>query len=153
MKTDEGRVPVSRPHGCSFPASNAEHDIRKHIVKKHYIKGIIGLAAQHLLWHRHSGFHHHRQEEQGQSWQDLLHRRKGWLQEGRSEEPSARTSSARGCGMHSLSTTIADWWDGTKLRATTTIRTFQIHTAKRHRDSSMTSRPSAWRDFLPMMWT
>lgn len=42
MKTDEGRGACILPHGVLF-RGNAEYDIRKHIVKKHYIKGIIGL--------------------------------------------------------------------------------------------------------------
>lgn len=42
MKTDEGRGACILPHGVLF-RGNAEYDIRKRIVKKHYIKGIIGL--------------------------------------------------------------------------------------------------------------
>ena len=42
MKTDEGRGACILPHGVLF-RGNAEYDIRKHIVKRHYIKGIIGL--------------------------------------------------------------------------------------------------------------
>lgn len=42
MKADEGRGACILPHGVLF-RGNAEFDIRKHIVKKHYIKGIIGL--------------------------------------------------------------------------------------------------------------
>lgn len=42
MKTDEGRGACILPHGVLF-RGNAEYDIRKHIVKKQYIKGIIGL--------------------------------------------------------------------------------------------------------------
>lgn len=42
MKTDEGRGACILPHGVLF-RGNAEYDIRKHIVKQHYIKGIIGL--------------------------------------------------------------------------------------------------------------
>lgn len=42
MKTDEGRGACILPHGVLFRA-NAEYDIRKHIVKQKYIKGIIGL--------------------------------------------------------------------------------------------------------------
>ena len=42
MKTDEGRGACILPHGVLF-RGNAEYDIRKRIVKQHYIKGIIGL--------------------------------------------------------------------------------------------------------------
>ena len=42
MKTDEGRGACILPHGVLF-RGYAEYDIRKHIVKQHYIKGIIGL--------------------------------------------------------------------------------------------------------------
>ena len=42
MKTDEGRGACILPHGVLF-RGNAEYDIRKHIVKQYYIKGIIGL--------------------------------------------------------------------------------------------------------------
>ena len=42
MKTDEGRGACILPHGVLF-RGNAEYDIRKYIVKQHYIKGIIGL--------------------------------------------------------------------------------------------------------------
>lgn len=42
MKADEGRGACILPHGVLF-RGNAEYDIRKHIVKQHYIKGIIGL--------------------------------------------------------------------------------------------------------------
>ena len=42
MRTDEGRGACILPHGVLF-RGNAEYDIRKHIVKQHYIKGIIGL--------------------------------------------------------------------------------------------------------------
>lgn len=42
MKTDEGRGACILPHGVLF-RGNAEYDIRKHIVKQKYIKGIIGL--------------------------------------------------------------------------------------------------------------
>ena len=42
MKTDGGRGACILPHGVLF-RGNAEYDIRKHIVKQHYIKGIIGL--------------------------------------------------------------------------------------------------------------
>lgn len=42
MKADEGRGACILPHGVLF-RGNAEYDIRKHIVKEHYIKGIIGL--------------------------------------------------------------------------------------------------------------
>lgn len=42
MKPDEGRGACILPHGVLF-RGNAEYDIRKHIVKQHYIKGIIGL--------------------------------------------------------------------------------------------------------------
>ncbi len=42
MKTDEGRGACILPHGVLF-RGNAEYEIRKHIVKQHYIKGIIGL--------------------------------------------------------------------------------------------------------------
>ncbi len=47
MKADEGRGACILPHGVLFrgdPEHNtAEYNIRKHIVKQHYIKGIIGL--------------------------------------------------------------------------------------------------------------
>jgi len=42
MKADEGRGACILPHGVLF-RGNAEYDIRKHVVKQHYIKGIIGL--------------------------------------------------------------------------------------------------------------
>ena len=42
MKADEGRGACILPHGVLF-RGNAEYEIRKHIVKQHYIKGIIGL--------------------------------------------------------------------------------------------------------------
>ena len=42
MKTDEGRGACILPHGVLF-RGNAEYNIRRHIVKQHYIKGIIGL--------------------------------------------------------------------------------------------------------------
>lgn len=42
MKTDEGRGACILPHGVLF-RGNAEYVTRKHIVKQHYIKGIIGL--------------------------------------------------------------------------------------------------------------
>lgn len=42
MKSEEGRGACILPHGVLF-RGNAEYDIRKHIIKKHYIKGIIGL--------------------------------------------------------------------------------------------------------------
>lgn len=42
MKTDEGRGACILPHGVLF-RGNAEYEIRKYIIKQHYIKGIIGL--------------------------------------------------------------------------------------------------------------
>lgn len=42
MKTDEGRGACILPHGVLF-RGNAEYEIRKEIIKKRYIKGIIGL--------------------------------------------------------------------------------------------------------------
>lgn len=42
MKSEEGRGACILPHGVLF-RGNAEYDIRKHIIKQHYIKGIIGL--------------------------------------------------------------------------------------------------------------
>lgn len=42
MKPDTGRGACILPHGVLF-RGNAEYDIRKHIIEKHYIKGIIGL--------------------------------------------------------------------------------------------------------------
>ena len=42
MKPEEGRGACILPHGVLF-RGNAEYNIRKHLVKKHYIKGIIGL--------------------------------------------------------------------------------------------------------------
>jgi len=44
MKADEGRGACILPHGVLF-RGNAEYDIRKEIIKKRYIKGIIGLPA------------------------------------------------------------------------------------------------------------
>lgn len=42
MKSEEGRGACILPHGVLF-RGNAEYDIRKYIVKQHYIKGIISL--------------------------------------------------------------------------------------------------------------
>ena len=42
MKPDEGRGACILPHGVLF-RGNAEYDIRKEIIQKRYIKGIIGL--------------------------------------------------------------------------------------------------------------
>lgn len=42
MKADVGRGACILPHGVLF-RGNAEYDIRKDIIEKHYIKGIIGL--------------------------------------------------------------------------------------------------------------
>lgn len=42
MKSEEGRGACILPHGVLF-RGNVEYDIRKHIIKQHYIKGIIGL--------------------------------------------------------------------------------------------------------------
>ena len=42
MKADVGRGACILPHGVLF-RGNAEYDIRKNIIEKHYIKGIIGL--------------------------------------------------------------------------------------------------------------
>lgn len=42
MRADVGRGACILPHGVLF-RGNAEYDIRKDIVEKHYIKGIIGL--------------------------------------------------------------------------------------------------------------
>ena len=42
MKPEDGRGACILPHGVLF-RGNAEYNIRKHIVKQHYIKGIIGL--------------------------------------------------------------------------------------------------------------
>lgn len=42
MKSDVGRGACILPHGVLF-RGNAEYDIRKEIIEKHYIKGIIGL--------------------------------------------------------------------------------------------------------------
>ena len=44
MKADEGRGACILPHGVLF-RGNAEYEIRKEIIKKRYIKGIIGLPA------------------------------------------------------------------------------------------------------------
>ena len=44
MRKDEGRGACILPHGVLF-RGNAEYDIRKEIVDKKYIKGIIGLPA------------------------------------------------------------------------------------------------------------
>ena len=44
MKAEEGRGACILPHGVLF-RGNAEYDIRKHIIQKRYIKGIIGLPA------------------------------------------------------------------------------------------------------------
>ncbi len=44
MKKDEGRGACILPHGVLF-RGNAEYDIRKEIIDKKYIKGIIGLPA------------------------------------------------------------------------------------------------------------
>ncbi len=40
------------PHGVLF-RGNAEADIRRALIRKGYIKGIIGLPANLFLWHRH----------------------------------------------------------------------------------------------------
>lgn len=42
MKPEEGRGACILPHGVLF-RGNAEYEIRKHIIEKRYIKGIIGL--------------------------------------------------------------------------------------------------------------
>lgn len=42
MKADVGRGACILPHGVLF-RGNSEYDIRKEIIEKHYIKGIIGL--------------------------------------------------------------------------------------------------------------
>lgn len=44
MKADDGRGACILPHGVLF-RGNAEYEIRKEIIKKRYIKGIIGLPA------------------------------------------------------------------------------------------------------------
>lgn len=44
MHPDTGRGACILPHGVLF-RGNAEYTIRKHIIDKHYIKGIIGLPA------------------------------------------------------------------------------------------------------------
>lgn len=44
MKADEGRGACILPHGVLF-RGNAEYDIRKDIISKKYIKGIIGLPS------------------------------------------------------------------------------------------------------------
>ena len=47
------------PHGVLF-RGNAEADIRRALVRKGYIKGIIGLPAKSLLRHRNPRLHHRR---------------------------------------------------------------------------------------------
>ena len=42
------------PHGVLF-RGNAEADIRRKLIGKGYIKGIIGLPRQLILWHGHTG--------------------------------------------------------------------------------------------------
>ena len=45
-----GKAAVILPHGVLF-RGNAEATIRETIIKKHWIKGIISLPANFVLWH------------------------------------------------------------------------------------------------------
>ena len=58
-----GKAAVILPHGVLF-RGNAEATIRKALLKRGYIKGIIGLPAEPLLRHRHPGLH--RRPRQGE---------------------------------------------------------------------------------------
>ena len=51
------------PHGVLF-RGNAEAAIRRNLVQRGYIKGIIGLPAEPLLRHRHPRLH--RRARQGE---------------------------------------------------------------------------------------
>ncbi len=44
------------PHGVLF-RGNAEADIRRNLIRKGYIVGIVGLPPNLFLWHRHSHLH------------------------------------------------------------------------------------------------
>ena len=79
------------PHGVLF-RGNAEADIRRNLVRKGYIKGIIGLPAQPLLRHRHPRLHRRpRQARRPRPQRHLHDRRQQRLHEGRPQEPPART--------------------------------------------------------------
>ena len=51
-----GKGACIMPHGVLF-RGNVEADIRRNLVRKGYIKGIIGLPAEPLLRHRHPRLH------------------------------------------------------------------------------------------------
>jgi type I restriction enzyme M protein len=70
---------------------NAEADIRRALIRKGYIKGIIGLPPNLFLWHRHSRLHSsHRQGRRPHPQGHLHRRRQRRLPQGRQQEPPAR---------------------------------------------------------------
>ena len=129
------------PHGVLF-RGNAEADIRRALVRKGYIKGIIGLPAKPLLRHRHPGLHHRRRQAGRSRPQGHLHdRRQRGLHEGRPQEPPtcAGHSQDRRClqPAGSKSRNTPEWYRSRKSRRTTSISTC--------RATSTASRPRIFR--------
>ena len=76
------------PHGVLF-RGNAEADIRRELVRKGYIKSIIGLPAEPVLRDGYSRLHHcHRQGIRPRAQGHLHDRCQQRVHEGRSEEPA-----------------------------------------------------------------
>ncbi len=53
-----GKGAVILPHGVLF-RGNVEAVIRRNLIKRGYIKGIIGLPPKSFLWHRNTCLHYH----------------------------------------------------------------------------------------------
>jgi hypothetical protein len=84
-----GKGAIILPHSVLF-RGNKEADIRRNLVSRGLIKGIIGPAPQPLLWHRHPRLHRrHRQGECPCPHRHLHDRCKQGLPEGRQQEPPA----------------------------------------------------------------
>ena len=56
LKSTTGKGAVILPHGVLF-RGHAEANIRRNLVRRGYVKGIIGLAAEPVLWYGHPSLH------------------------------------------------------------------------------------------------
>ena len=84
-----GKGAIILPHGVLF-RGNREADIRRNLIRRGFIKGIIGLPGESLLRHRHPRLHPgHRQGERRRPPGHLHDRREPGLPQGRKQEPPA----------------------------------------------------------------
>ncbi len=85
-----GKGAIILPHGVLF-RGNREAEIRRNLIQRGLIKGIIGLPAN-LFYGTGIPLHHrHRQGRRPASRRRFHDRREPWIHQGRQQEPPART--------------------------------------------------------------